>query len=373
VPGENEPNSYEFNQMQTETLIIGGGLSGLSLAHALHKNGRDYRLLEARERLGGRIESFPMRNSNRILDRYDLGPGWFWPGQQRMASLARELGLTVFEQYTTGGMLVQNPDGSISEPMSFSGMAGALRIEGGMMALVDGLQSRLPTDRLLTNHVVIRIERTTTGIIAKGHSIGAPFSIEARRVVLAIPPRLVEHSIVFEPALSQLQYESMRRIPTWMAAHAKIIAVYASPFWRAKGLSGDAMSRRGPLAEIHDASPASGNAGALFGFVGLQSSQRVGKMQALETSTISQLTAIFGPEAADPMDVLVKDWAQEAFTATPNDLSGSASHPTYGISPELAHLWDGTLVLGSTEVADVNGGLLEGALESAESAFASTG
>jgi monoamine oxidase len=367
-----ETNSCEFNQMQTDTLIIGGGLSGLSLAHALHRNGRDYCLLEARERLGGRIESLPAHRSKSILDRYDLGPAWFWPGQHRMASLVRELHLTVFEQHAAGGMLVQNPDGSIGTPMGFSGMAGALRIEGGMMALVDGLQSRLPKDRLLTSHVVTRIERTAAGIIAKGHSTCGPFSIKSRRVVLAIPPRLAAHSIVFEPALSQLQYEAMRRVPTWMAGHAKIIAVYSSPFWRAKGLSGDVMSRRGPLAEIHDASPASGNFGALFGFVGLTASQRAGQTHALVSSTISQLTAIFGNSAAHPIDVLVKDWAQEAFTAAPGDLSGSSSHPSYAMPRELARLWDGALVLSSTEVAGVNGGLLEGALESAESAFAST-
>jgi monoamine oxidase len=358
--------------MQTDTLIIGGGLSGLSLAHALHRVGRDYRLLEARERLGGRIESLPVRESKSILDRYDLGPAWFWPGQHRMASLARELGLNVFEQYATGGMLVQNPNGLISAPMSFSGMAGALRIEGGMMALVDGLQSRLLTDRLFANHVVTRIKKGPAGLVVQGKSISGPFSIKARRVVLAIPPRLAAHSIVFEPGLSQLQYEAMKRVPTWMAGHAKIIAVYSSPFWRAKGLSGDAMSRRGPLAEIHDASPASGNFGALFGFVGLPASQRAGQTDALVSSTISQLTAIFGHEAANPIDVLLKDWAQEPSTATHDDSLGPASHAPHGMPTELACLWDDTLVLGSTEVAGGNGGLLEGALESAESVSAST-
>jgi monoamine oxidase len=358
--------------MQTETLIVGAGLSGLSLALALHRAGRDFIILEARDRLGGRIASLPAFESKSILDRYDLGPAWFWPGQHRMASLVRDLSLKVFEQYATGAMIVQQSDGSTSAPMQFASMGGALRIEGGMMALVDGIQSRLPVDRLFLSHAVTKIEKMSEGIAATGNSIIGPFSINAQRVVLAIPPRLAQYGIVYEPPFTQVQSESLARIPTWMAGHAKIIAVYTTPFWREKGLSGDAMSRRGPLAEIHDASPASGNFGALFGFVGLTASQRAGQTHALASSTISQLAAIFGHEAADPIDVLVKDWAQEAFTATPGDLSGSASHSSYGMSPELACLWDGALVLGSTEVAGVNGGLLEGALESAESAFAST-
>ena len=39
-----------------------------------------------------------------------------------------------------------------------------------------------------------------------------------------------------------------------MAGHAKFIALYERAFWREAGCSGTAMSQRGPLTEIHDAS-----------------------------------------------------------------------------------------------------------------------
>ncbi|KFA90172.1 hypothetical protein Q664_29805 [Archangium violaceum Cb vi76] len=51
---------------------------------------------------------------------------------------------------------------------------------------------------------------------------------------------------------------------TWMAPHAKYVAVFDEPFWRRLGLSGEARSRVGPLAEVHDASDCGGEA-ALFG------------------------------------------------------------------------------------------------------------
>ncbi len=38
-----------------------------------------------------------------------------------------------------------------------------------------------------------------------------------------------------------------------MAGHAKVVALYERPFWREQGLSGDAISHCGTLAEIHDA------------------------------------------------------------------------------------------------------------------------
>ena len=47
--GEDLENYHQF-------LIIGGGIAGLSAASHLAKNGfRDFKLLEARNRLGGRI------------------------------------------------------------------------------------------------------------------------------------------------------------------------------------------------------------------------------------------------------------------------------------------------------------------------------
>ena len=42
--------------MHTDILIVGGGLSGLALADKLQQAGRDFVLVEARNRLGGRID-----------------------------------------------------------------------------------------------------------------------------------------------------------------------------------------------------------------------------------------------------------------------------------------------------------------------------
>ena len=40
--------------MQTDTLIVGGGLSGLALAAKLQKASQSFLVVEAAERLGGR-------------------------------------------------------------------------------------------------------------------------------------------------------------------------------------------------------------------------------------------------------------------------------------------------------------------------------
>ena len=60
--------------MKTKTLIIGGGLTGLSLAYRLQKTGHDYQLIEALCRFGGRSKSLTVQGTN-----IDLGPSCVWP------------------------------------------------------------------------------------------------------------------------------------------------------------------------------------------------------------------------------------------------------------------------------------------------------
>ena len=56
-------NAYE---RETDILIIGAGITGLSLAKRLEEHGKDYVILEARERLGGRIQTFITKNGTPV-------------------------------------------------------------------------------------------------------------------------------------------------------------------------------------------------------------------------------------------------------------------------------------------------------------------
>lgn len=85
---------------QTEICIIGAGLSGLALGTALHSEGRDVTILEARDRAGGRVLS---------QQGYDLGPSWIWPHNHRMLALASRLGLRSFPQYASGRLVSRMP------------------------------------------------------------------------------------------------------------------------------------------------------------------------------------------------------------------------------------------------------------------------
>lgn len=355
----------------TEVLIVGGGLGGLSLAKQLATRGVDYLVVEARERLGGRILSRPAKSSGATVNPYDLGAAWFWPGQTRMARLIADLGLEVFEQHASGMLVYQDKDGSVRRELCFATMQGSLRVAGGMTQLVNGLAAQLPASRLMTGHALINLAFTDRRIGARVRHHSAETVIEAQRVVLAIPPRVAAETIQFDPDLGVPVREAMKRTPTWMAGHAKVVAVYDRSFWHETGLSGDGISHGGPLVEIHDASPNSGDEGALFGFVSIPARYRRSTSFDISGASIAQLTAMFGHQASSPIDVIFYDWATEKYTATDEDVDEAPQHPNYGGLPELTGNWNGRLLFASTEAASSFGGFLEGAIEASEHAASS--
>ena len=302
--------------MAVQVAIIGAGLTGLSIARALQAKGVSYSLIEARDRLGGRILTEHLGAAG-----FDLGPSWFWPGQPRMAALVESLDLVVFEQFAEGALLYETEQGEVVRDRGFSSMQGSLRIRGGMGALVAGIAKELPEEVLHVGRPVVSVSQSgVVGLADRG-------VISADVVVIAVPPR-VAAGISFDPALPPSRTDALRAIPTWMAGHAKCVAVYDRPFWRARGLSGDAMSRIGPMVEIHDAS--TDDNGALFGFLGVPPEVRAKQADAVKAACAAQFVRLFGEDAGAPMTVFYTDWATQQETATDAGLTPLTHHPTYG-------------------------------------------
>ena len=346
--------------MQTQTLIVGAGLSGLSIAAQLAEQGHNFLLIEARDRPGGRILTETHGGGY-----FDLGPAWFWRDQPRIAALINRLGLSWFEQHSKGALSFEDEHGRVQRGERFPSMLGSNRVNGGFGALSDALAAKLPENHLLLSSPVTMLAKSETGITAttqNGHRISA------KRVVLALPPRIAGQ-ITFSPSLPQDTLFAMTNIPTWMAGQAKAVATYDQPFWRMAGLSGDVMSRRGPMVEIHDASPLDGESFALFGFIGVAPQSRRDQ-RLLRDAIQEQLIRLFGTEAAKPTALFIKDWATDPFTSTEYDQQPLYAHPQYGLPYELTGIWNNQLIFSGTEVADQFGGYVEGALEAAESALA---
>ena len=342
--------------MQTDVLIIGGGLSGLFATWQLRSAGVNASLLEARTRFGGRVLTIGDADC-------DLGPSWIWPGQPLVISLLEHFKIPCYEQFAEGAILFQQMDGIIERIVHTSPMAGALRVQGGINRLTDKIANEIDEPHRLLSHVVTGLSMIGDGVIVDVTGPTGTARVEARQVVLAIPPRLAAE-LNFNPGLPGASIQMLTETPTWMAGHAKFFAVYEKPFWRQQGLSGSVISQRGPLAEIHDASPQHGRGFSLFGFSGLDATRRAthGKAELIRQA-VAHLVELFGEAASQPAAVRFQDWSNERFTASAADHAPQNHHPRYGLKLDLGDAWQGKLDFISTETSFSNGGLIEGALE----------
>lgn len=345
-----------------DTAIVGAGLCGLALANSLQAQGRGFALFEARPRPGGRI---------RTVEGVDLGPSWFWPETQpRMARLVTQLGLKAFPQHDEGRSLGQTDPNAKPAALEMATVHnGAMRMAGGTASLVQALVARLPATSFHFNRVLESLEDRGDHV-ALGFDDGRV--VLARQAVLALPPRLLEEHVRFNPPLSPDMRQTMAGTLTWMATQAKMACVYPKAFWREQGLSGNAFASypQAVLAEVSDAGDEASGTAALAAFVALPPALRQKFEAGLPMLAASQLAQLFGAQAGEDEQryQLYQDWAAERYTCAELDKlpeDNPLAHPEYGEPALTQPLWDDKLYLGGTETAVYGGGYMEGALESA--------
>jgi len=348
--------------------VIGGGISGLHTAYELSKTSVSVTVLEARDRLGGRIYS-PISGDDA---RYDLGPSWFWPGQQRIEALISELGLTdsVFQQFAVGEGLFESRDGTLQQGHGGFSMAGSLRLRDGLTTLIEALSDRIVAnageDAIVLNSPVNEIHLNKAGITLATSTLPR----QCDQVIVALPPRVACECISFRPIFEPNRINTLNSLATWMAGHAKAVMIFDHPFWRESGLSGDVISQLGPLSELHDASAFADQHYALFGFFGSPPSQRLVGNAQIQESIKAQLRRLFGPNSPAPRHILFKDWARDSFTATELDQNIPQHHPQNHFVNRAESGWCGRLIWSGSET-DFGGynGYIEGALSASYSAL----
>ncbi|MFA5952185.1 MAG: FAD-dependent oxidoreductase [Hyphomicrobium sp.] len=349
------------------TAIIGGGVCGVALARSLHRQGQSFALFEARPRLGGRILTVASPRSGLDLD---LGPTWLWPETQpRITKLIAELGLADFAQHDHGTVrYLREPD---KKPELVDGQAvhnGARRLEGGMARLIDALAKDIPQNQLHFGHVLTRLQHRGDHIAIAFATGERETEVLARHVVLALPPRLLEENVRFEPELDAPMRDALREARTWMAAQAKVVISYDRPYWREDGQSGNAFvhHEQAVVGEIFDACDSTSTKAALGGFLALTPELRQTFSVGLPMLMGSQMAQVFGP-ALEQGEQHYQDWANEPYTCSA--LDRSAPHAEHaGIANPLLRraLWGGKLFIGGSETASYGAGYLEGAAEAAQ-------
>jgi monoamine oxidase len=427
-----------------DVIVVGAGLSGLCAARELVRHGKDTLVLEARDRVGGRMVRKSVIGGGWI----DLGGQWIGPTHAGILSLAESLGVKHFDFYATG-RTVLNYHGAVSTidafpPTTalpsissadvaeanrvweqFHTLAATVNVErpwltpdaaaldaqtvtdwlttatrsefarfrvnqwvlaqesgdpGGISMLFaltsyaagpdeeqpeqwlfEGAAGQIPErladelgDRILLEQPVVRIEQDTRGVTVT--TIDCDYRAEF--VVVAIPPHLAG-AINYSPPLPARRIQFTQRSP--MGAVIKYAAVYPTAWWRAKGLSGGAVSDRTVMGTV-DSSPPDGKPGILTGFVigpaaiGLANQSD----DARKRIVISDLVANFGDEAKNPAQFVEMNWPGEKWTGgaynavlTPNTLV------TYG--PAMAESV-GRIYWAGSEMSPKWTGYFEGAV-----------
>jgi monoamine oxidase len=123
----------------TDVAVVGGGLSGLAAARRCHRAGVDVGLFEARESVGGKIET---RTVGGV--RVELGAGWIGPDQNRMDALAEAFDVSRLEQHAAGEALCRADDRTARHERVFRALPDPAHAE--LVAAVDVLDARASAD-----------------------------------------------------------------------------------------------------------------------------------------------------------------------------------------------------------------------------------
>lgn len=335
-----------------DVIIIGAGLSGLNLAAQLKSENISVKIIEAQERLGGRIHTI-YGNAETPME---LGATWFNMQHSSLLNLLKQLKLDYFFQYSDGISLYETEE-SIS-PQKYripSYTPPTLRVKGGTTQLIEALRQLVGDENIIRQSAIIQII-DEGDYITLIDNLGTRY--HSQRVVISIPPKLLIHTVQFTPALTPSIMQMMAATQTWMSGAAKFAVEYSSPFWREKGYSGTVYSYWDMASEIYDHSNYENSKFALMGF--LNPSAIEYDFAERKSKLIQQLTRYFGEESQNYLSYNDKIW-NDKFISTPDETFQPFHREIKHSLSEESYMNDKLFFMG-TETSHIHNGYLEGAV-----------
>ncbi|MFD2053483.1 flavin monoamine oxidase family protein [Mesorhizobium calcicola] len=359
---------------RTDVVIVGAGFTGLSAALELEAAGIDFLLLEARDRVGGRVES----RQNGLGERIDSGGQFLCQDMPELMALVEARGKTLVAAYVDGdfvaqpamsaraaernylaSMLIRDRMNAIEpDDPAIAGLTVAAWLDNQndpddakavFRSMIEGLWcqalEKLPlwhlidNDRRITNEVselqyFVRETmhsladdlarglgdrlRLSAAVTAIEHGPGrvrlasAAGTIEARTVLIAVPPMMASR-LDFAPPLPAALAGALS---VWQSgAVIKVLVRYPKAFWRDRGLSGMVMWRDLPGLFACDVSKDDDHA-ALVVFIGGALALRWRELgdTALRAEVTARLVEGLGPQAAGIIDLSYRDWTDDRWS-----------------------------------------------------------
>jgi monoamine oxidase len=461
--------------LETDVAIVGAGLAGLVAARRIDAAGARPLVIEARDRVGGRLLNEEIGDGKVV----EVGGQWIGPTQERLAALAAELGVGTFPTHDEGRHLIEmagrrtsftgaltdarltlvrdlsraisplaladfeqararldrmarevpleepwmaakaaswdsrtfatwvarntrtaaarglfelateavwaaepgdvsllhvlfytRSGGGFNSLVGTGGGAQQDRFHGGSQRLALLMAKELGAERLRLASPVRRIEHSDASVVihADGPD-GEPggLAVRARRAVVAIPPTLAGR-VAYDPLLPAQRDQLTQRMP--QGTVIKTMAIYARPFWREEGLSGQATSDAGPARVVFDNSPPDGSPGVLLGFLEGRLARQWGARPAGERreAVLAGHARLFGERAARPERFIERVWADEEWTrGCYGCLMTPGGWTEYGRALRAPI---GPLHWAGAETATIWNGYMDGAVQSGERAAA---
>jgi monoamine oxidase len=441
-------------QREADVCVVGAGLAGLTAARRLSQAGRTVIVLEARDRVGGRVWT---RTSGHGVP-VDMGGCFVGPGHDRLQALTKEMGVVTFKTFVDGdnvlatGGKVRRYRGDIPRISPV-----ALVSAGQAIARMNAMAKKVPVDapweapgaaawdaqsvrawlsRARVPTVLARdlveatvracfacdlsevsllnwlfLARSAGGIeslmnIAGGYQdsqfeggvgqipeamatelgdavvLGAPVgaiaqgadraqvssraaTVTARRVVLALP-RALAAGIRFDPALPADHALLLHQIPA--GSEVKTVAIYDEPFWRADGISGATVATDDPIEVTLDTTQPRHGHGVIATYAAGPRARALWAMgeDGRRSELLRMLTSRLGSKAAQPLEILEVNWAEERWTR-----GCSMGHFPTGVLTQYGRRLRepvGRLHWAGTETASTSYGSMDGAVRSGERA-----
>lgn len=272
-------------------VIIGAGLSGLLTAFRLKKDGIPFKILEARNRIGGRVNTVFGTGETPV----EMGATWLQNHHQNLIALLNELDLKAFEQYMDETVLFQQQANSPVQLVKIGKQSPSYRIAGGTSSLINTLYQALDDEEVVLNQTVAKV-------IFQGDSVQviAKETFEASHAVLAIPPKLWANRISFEPSLPDDLITIAEQTQTWMEDSIKVALTFKQPFWQEENQPATFFSNAGPITEFYEHSNVERTKFALCGF--MNSSFKNLSNNERKNLVLSQLQNAFGEKVQSFLD-----------------------------------------------------------------------
>jgi len=342
-------------EREVDIIIIGAGLTGLAIAYYLRNTDYNILLIEAQERVGGRIWTINQEDKPTI----ELGATWLGKKHTQLSRLLEELGIGIFEQILGKTAIYEpistSPFQIVDLPMN---QDPSYRIEGGTGILISTLKEKIGKDHIIYD-IVHSIETTEQGIKinAKQHTI------QSKKVISTLPPYLFQSTIKTSPSLPEDLIKLTQQTHTWMGESIKIALVYEQAFWREGRLSATIVSNVGPIPEMYDHSNMEDSHYAIKGFLN-GSYYSITKEQRLEM-VLTQLEKYFGKQVRSYKSYYEKVWKLDRHTSRPYE-NHILPHQNNGHQLfRQAYLGNRLFVAGS-ETSTEFPGYMEGAVRSAQ-------